>query len=1041
MAKPSESDVASELAILQQLFHEQLPLQITNIENLWLSITDGALDSVKLTDLHRMVHSLAGSGGTFGAMPISAAARELEQALKSLATDIDLSPLASKQLQLISDLVAQLSQVANQWQPSTVPYIQPAEQEQRVDSNLIYLAEDDELLAANMVIKLEGAGFRVHHFLNLNDFDAACEKEIPAAIIMDIVFSEGDVAGSEHILKLKGRRDSCPPVIFISMRDDVEARLAAARAGARRYFTKPLDMNKMIHTLDGLTERKQKVPFRVLVVDDDETLLKYYETVLRDAGMQVKGISNPLEGVNVLLEFKPDIVVLDVYMPECSGPELAQVIRQDDAYALMPIMFLSTESDLNVQLAAMNLGGDDFLVKPVEAGHLVSAIEARAKRARWSNRLNNDLKTALRESKYQLATMDQHDVVSTTDTDGKIINVNSLFCEISGYSREELLGQSHSVLKSGFHSDHFYNDLWSTISSGNVWRGKICNLKKTGEEYWVETTIVPFLNDKGQPYKYVSACTDITELRKSEERQTLGQKYANMGTWDWNIKTGELHWSDRIWTLFGYDKKIIETTYDNFVAAIHPGDQQRVQNSVKACVEQGDVYNIEHRVIWQDGSVHWLQESGDVMRAEDGAPLHMLGVVQDITKRKEIEEELVDAREEAENANRAKSQFLSSMSHELRTPMNAIIGFSQLLKLEIDSTLTPSQAENVDEIITAGSHLLGLINEVLDLSKIEAGHIDLTIEPVVLADVIAESVHLISPLADKRNIDIGLSFQGSEVSFDQLDELDNKKYTVRADHTRLKQVLLNLLSNAVKYNSESGKLTIACQLMSNNIIRISVTDTGAGLSQQEQLKLFKPFERIGAEDSDIEGTGIGLVITKNIIEIMGGNIGVQSQTGEGSSFWIELPADISQPGRCPDEGSGAVEQQNIDEPEHEHERTVLYIEDNPANLRLVTQLLVSRSNIYMWSAHEPILGLELALEHKPDLILLDINMPGMNGVEVLKRLKKNPETCDTPVIAISANAMSKDIEKGLAAGFDDYITKPINVVDLLKAVNEKLALS
>lgn len=1035
MVTPNESEVANELAELQQLFHQQLPIKITEIKSLWVTIISDKSNTENLVSLHHMVHSLAGSGGTFGAVAVSTVARELEQSIKSLVNEPDQTHSFSDQIQQqLDDLVTQLSQVAEKWVPSAIPYIQPHETSEQEHSNLIYLAEDDELLAADLVVKLEQADYRVRHFVELSAFEAACQKEMPVAIIMDIVFSESDVAGAELIYRLKSEIDSCPPVVFISVRDDLEVRLAAARAGARRYFTKPLDMNKLLGTLAGLTARLIKKPFRVLVVDDDEILLEYYATVLRDAGMEVKSLSQPLDGLKVLAKFKPDIVVLDVYMPGCTGPELAQVIRQDDDWALMPIMFLSTESDLNVQLAAMNLGGDDFLVKPVEAGHLVSAVEARAKRARWGNRLNNDLKTALRESKYQLVTMDQHDIVSSADTHGQITSVNDRFCEISGYSREELLGQNHRMLKSGYHSTDFYNDLWSTISQGKVWHGTVCNLKKNGEEYWVDSTIVPFLDDYGKPYKYVSARTDVTVLRKSEERLIRSQAFAKIGTWDWNINTNELYWSDLIWPLFGYNKEITATTYDNFIAAVHPDDQQLVIDAVTNCVQEGTDYNIEHRVVWPDGSVHWLQESGDVVRTQEGKPLHMLGVVQDITVRKRTERELVEAREEAENANRAKSQFLSSMSHELRTPMNAIMGFSQLMKLDKGQPLSEMQESNVDEIISAGDHLLELINEVLDLSKVEAGHIDLLIETVVLGDIIAESIQLISPLTEKRGINVCLSRNGVEIDFEQL---FNKKNTARADKTRLKQVLLNLLSNAVKYNSENGTITVSCQYMKNNVIRISVTDTGAGLNQDDQLKLFKPFERIGAEDSNTEGTGIGLTITKSIIEIMGGAIGVQSQPGVGSTFWIELPGEnVTSENKNHTIEDDSEAHQVIEKSEHEH--TVLYIEDNPANLRLVNQLLAGRPNINMWSAHEPVLGLELAMEHKPDLILLDINLPGMDGFEVLSHLRQSDVTCDAPVIAISANAMPNDIEKGLAAGFDDYITKPINLATLLQAVDKML---
>ena len=1029
MAPPSQETIEEKLAALQTNFKLTLSTKIEEIEQLWNSIIVGEENKVVIADCHRMAHTLVGSGGTFGAIAVSTSSRELEQALNLLI--ISENNITNEYKVVVSNLIINLKHIANNWQPSKIPYLKPLAEVDTLNkkNNLIYLAEDNELLAEELIVQLQDNGFIVKHFIELDSFAEAFTKEIPSAIIMDIVFEEGDVAGADKISELKKQLDFFPPVIFISVRNDIQARLAAAAAGAQRYFTKPIDVNKLSQTLDGLIERTAIKPFRILFVDDDENLLTYYETVLLAAGLEVRTLSNPLNCLDVLEEFNPDVIVLDVYMPECTGPELARVIRQDDKWSITPIMFLSTETDIDVQLDAMNLGGESFMLKPITARHLLSVVTAKSKYSRWNHRINNDLKMALRESEFQVITSDQHDIVSTADVMGKIVSVNDKFCEISGYNREELIGQNHRLLKSHHHPASFYKDMWATISSGQVWHGTICNLNKQGIEYWVDSTIVPFLDDKGKPYKYVSARTDVTAVIQSEERLERSQEFANIGTWDWNIETGDLFWSDRIWPLFGYDKEVTATTYDNFMAAIHPDDRELVSKGVSRCVENEEDYDIEHRVVWSDGSIHWLHESGDVLRSASGKPLHMLGVVQDITTRKEAERTINEAREEAETANRAKSQFLSSMSHELRTPMNAIMGFGQLLNMEIGQPLDDSQKENVGEILKASDHLLELINEVLDLSRIEAGRIDLSVEDVQVGEVIVASLQLILPLAEKRGICIKLLRGTKEVEFS---DLSSEQNIVRADITRLKQIVINLLSNAVKYNSEGGTITITCANSQDNNLRISVTDTGQGLDKEQSEQLFTAFNRLGAENSEIEGTGIGLVITKNIVELMGGKIGVESKVGVGSTFWFELPGSSGSVDKKVEESSSAINI-NLDE-----ERTILYIEDNPANLRLVTQVLGRLPNIRLWSAHEGKLGLELAMEYVPDLILLDINLPGLNGYDVLERLKQHKSTAEIPVIAISANAMTKDIERGYAAGFNEYITKPIDINKLISSVDKHL---
>ena len=389
MTPPSQSTVEQKLALLQADFKKSLPTKVENIEQLWKSIVDDEANESAIVDCHRMAHTLVGTGGTFGAIPVSTAARELEQALKLLVNKNNLTPEYNL---TISNLVSNLKNQAENWQPSKIPYLKPlAENESsKRKGNLIYLAEDDVLLAEELIAQLENDDFNVKHFSDLDSFTDAFTKEIPSAIIMDIMFKEGAIAGADKIADLKRQLEVCPPLVFISTRNDIEARLAAANAGAQRYFSKPIDTKKLSQTLDGLVDRKKTKPSRVLIVDDDTSLLSYYETVLLGAGMEVRTISNPIKSLDILEDFNPDVIVLDVYMPECSGPELAQVIRQDDKWAITPIMFLSTETDLDIQLDAMNLGGESFMTKPITAKHLISAVTSKAKRARWNHRINDD---------------------------------------------------------------------------------------------------------------------------------------------------------------------------------------------------------------------------------------------------------------------------------------------------------------------------------------------------------------------------------------------------------------------------------------------------------------------------------------------------------------------------------------------------------------------------------------------------------------------------------------------------------------------------
>ena len=386
------------------------------------------------------------------------------------------------------------------------------------------------------------------------------------------------------------------------------------------------------------------------------------------------------------------------------------------------------------------------------------------------------------------------------------------------------------------------------------------------------------------------------------------------------------------------------------------------------------------------------------------------------TRRLRVEAER--ARTDAEQANQAKSEFLSRMSHELRTPLNAVLGFGQLLAM---GELDEAEGESVDQILKGGQHLLALINEVLDISRIEAGRLQLSLEPVELGDTVGEVLDLVRPLAAERAITI------------TVDRPDGESYVV-ADKQRLSQVLLNLLSNAIKYNRAAGSARVAIVTRPDGRTRIEVVDTGEGISDEGLEKLFIPFERLGADVQQIEGTGLGLTLSRGLVEAMGGHMGVESEPGHGSTFWIELETTQSPFARIDHDPKPT--QASIDFASGEHRYTILYIEDNLSNLKLVQRILAERSDINLIAAMQGRLGLELAAEHRPDLVLLDLHLPDIPGDEVMSRLKADPSFNGTPVVILSADATTGRIERLLGEGASAYLAKPIDVQQFLEVIAE-----
>lgn len=433
----------------------------------------------------------------------------------------------------------------------------------------------------------------------------------------------------------------------------------------------------------------------------------------------------------------------------------------------------------------------------------------------------------------------------------------------------------------------------------------------------------------------------------------------------------------------------------------------------------------------KDGSMFWANVVYTAIRDQSGNLRGYAQLTRDLTERRRLDQVLQDnnaelkkAKSIAEKASLAKSDFLSSMSHELRTPLNAILGFAQLLEAGSPPP-SASQLIRLQQIIKAGWYLLELINEILDLALIESGKLSLSRESLSLMEVMRECQAMVEPQARKRGIRIRFfPFDNTWVAF--------------ADRTRVKQVLINLLSNAIKYNCEHGTVEVRCTVDNAKFIRISIKDSGAGLPTEKLAQLFQPFNRLGQESGAEEGTGIGLVVTKQLIELMGGSIGVKSTVGEGSEFWIELIRDIKPQLAAASEILVEIAPLN---PQNGPLRTLLYVEDNPANLLLVEQIIADHPQVRMLSARDGASGITLAHAQQPNVILMDINLPGINGMEAMKLLAEDPATRHIPILALSANAMPRDIQKGLEAGFFRYLTKPIKIHEFMNALDDALKFS
>ena len=929
----------------------------------------------------------------------------------------------------------------------------------------------DDSLTVRMDIgeALQSAGFDTVLCADLRSAREALAREGSVLIVLDILLPDGD--GLDFLKELRSSPTTAQiPVLLLSTEADAKNRVRGMGAGADEYIGKPYDLGLLVARARALTQADASggvgLGRRVLVIDDSVTFRDELRQSLEGAGYHVREAATGEEGLALAAADRPDAVVVDGILPGIDGATVVRRLKSDTALRSTPCLLLTGAEGTNDGLRALEAGADAYVRKSEDLGVILVRLAALL---RGAIATGGETSPSLLGPKRLLAVDDSitylQELGSQLRREGYHVVMAS-----SGEEALELLAARpvDGILLDLVMPGLSGQDTCKRIKQRAEWRDIPLIMLTARDD---RDAMIEGINAGADDYIAKSADFDVlkarlrAQLRRKyfeDENRRIREKLVRRETEATAREQGEAEQKkldQRLRDQQFYTRSLIESNIDALMTTDPLGiitdvnkqmealtgctrdeligapsknyftDPERAEAAIKLVLSEKKVTDYELTARARDGKKTEVSYNATTFYDRDRTLQGVLAIARDVTERKRNEQalqetntELASAKSAAEEANLAKSDFLSSMSHELRSPLNAILGFAQLM--ELASPLpTDSQKESIAQILQAGWHLLKLINEILDLSVIESGKVSLSTESVSLAEVMSECQAMMEPQA--QQLGIGMTFP----------RFDNP-FFVSADRTRLKQIVINLLSNAIKYNKEQGTVVVDCATSAPGLTRISVKDSGAGLSPEKLAQLFQPFNRLGQEAGGVAGTGIGLVVTKRLAELMGGVLGVESTAGEGSVFWCEL-ISCAAPELVVESGEAAtVDRPPV--PAGARPRTLLYVEDNPANMKLVEQLIARRPDMRLLTAVNGTLGIEVARTTRPTVILMDINLPGISGVEALKVLRIDPATAHIPVVALSANAMPRDIEMGLDAGFFRYLTKPIKIKEFMDTLNTAL---